>query len=65
MVPFITASLPGPEAAKQPRTITLPPPYFTAGMFFFLNAVLLIYTYIYIYIYIYIISFLFMKKNIF
>ncbi|KAI4886098.1 hypothetical protein NFI96_020210 [Prochilodus magdalenae] len=30
MVPFITASLPGPEAAKQPQTITLPPPYFTA-----------------------------------
>ncbi len=35
MVPFITASLPGPEAAKQPQTITLPPPYFTVGMMFF------------------------------
>ena len=34
MVPFITASLPGPEAAKQPQTITLPPPYFTVGMMF-------------------------------
>ncbi len=34
-VPFITASLPGPEAAKQPQTITLPPPYFTLGMMFF------------------------------
>ncbi len=43
MVPFITASLPGPEAAKQPQTITLPPPYFTVGMmFFFWNAVLLL-----------------------
>uniref|UniRef100_A0A803JDC8 Cilia and flagella associated protein 99 n=1 Tax=Xenopus tropicalis TaxID=8364 RepID=A0A803JDC8_XENTR len=31
MVPSITASLPGPEAAKQPQTITLPPPYFTVG----------------------------------
>ncbi len=40
MVPFITASLPGPEAAKRPQTITLPPPYFTVGMmFFFWNAV--------------------------
>ncbi|KAE8576248.1 hypothetical protein XENTR_v10004119 [Xenopus tropicalis] len=29
MVPSITASLPGPEAAKQPQTITLLPPYFT------------------------------------
>ncbi|KAK3548045.1 hypothetical protein QTP70_003723 [Hemibagrus guttatus] len=28
-------SLPGPEAAKQPQTITLPPPYFTVGMMFF------------------------------
>uniref|UniRef100_A0A8C6P4C7 Pleckstrin homology domain containing A5 n=1 Tax=Nothobranchius furzeri TaxID=105023 RepID=A0A8C6P4C7_NOTFU len=35
MVPFITASLPVPEAAKQPQTITLPPPYFTVGMMFF------------------------------
>ena len=29
------SSLPGPEAAKQPQTITLPPPYFTVGMMFF------------------------------
>ena len=36
MVPFITTSLPGPEAAKQSQTITLPPPYFTVGMMFFL-----------------------------
>ncbi len=35
MVQFITASLLGPEAAKQPQTITLPPPYFTIGMMFF------------------------------
>uniref|UniRef100_A0A3Q3JUT6 Formin-like 2a n=1 Tax=Monopterus albus TaxID=43700 RepID=A0A3Q3JUT6_MONAL len=32
MVPFITASLPGAEAAKQPQTIPLPPPYFTNSM---------------------------------
>ncbi|XP_053332894.1 B-cell receptor CD22-like isoform X2 [Clarias gariepinus] len=32
MVPSITASLPGPEAAKQPQTITLPPPYFTVEL---------------------------------
>ncbi|XP_066516245.1 protein Z, vitamin K-dependent plasma glycoprotein b isoform X4 [Hoplias malabaricus] len=36
MVPLITASLPGPEAAKQPQTITQPPPYFTM----FLNVLL-------------------------
>ncbi len=42
MVPFITANLPGPEAAIQPQTITLPPPHFTVGMFFFWNAVLLL-----------------------
>ncbi len=40
MVPFITASLPGPEAAKQPQTITLPPPYFTVGMMFFFSEML-------------------------
>ena len=35
------ASRPGPEAAKQPQTITLPPPCFTIGMMFLLwNAVL-------------------------
>lgn len=28
MVPFTTPSLPGPEAAKQPHTIKLPPLYF-------------------------------------
>jgi len=39
-ISFITASLPGPEAAKQPQTIILPPTYFTVGMmFFFWNAV--------------------------
>ncbi|MEQ2311749.1 hypothetical protein AMECASPLE_023868 [Ameca splendens] len=27
MVPFMTASLPGPEAAKQLQAFTLPPPY--------------------------------------
>ncbi|XP_054614577.1 trinucleotide repeat-containing gene 6C protein isoform X4 [Dunckerocampus dactyliophorus] len=32
MVPFIAASLPGPEAAKQPQTITIPPPYFTVEL---------------------------------
>ncbi|XP_066516244.1 protein Z, vitamin K-dependent plasma glycoprotein b isoform X3 [Hoplias malabaricus] len=32
MVPLITASLPGPEAAKQPQTITQPPPYFTVDV---------------------------------
>ena len=43
MVPFITASLPGPEAAKQPQTMTLPPPDFTVGMmFFFWNPVFLL-----------------------
>ncbi|XP_054652192.1 F-box/WD repeat-containing protein 4 isoform X4 [Dunckerocampus dactyliophorus] len=31
MVPFVTASLPGPEVPKQPQTITLPPQYFTVG----------------------------------
>ncbi len=36
MVPSITASHPGPEAAKQPQTITLPPPCLTAGMMFIL-----------------------------
>ncbi len=29
MVPSIMASCPGPEAAKQPQTITLPPPCLT------------------------------------
>ncbi len=43
MVPPIMASRPGPEAAKQPQTITLPPPCLTAGMMFFLwNAVLVL-----------------------
>ena len=41
MVPSIMASRPGPEAAKQPQTITLPPPCLTVGMMFLLwNAVL-------------------------
>ncbi len=35
MVP-IMASRPGPEGAKQPQTITLPPPCLTVGMTFFL-----------------------------
>lgn len=34
MVPFREASLAGPEAAKQPQTIRLSPPYFTVGMSF-------------------------------
>lgn len=43
MVPSITASGPGPEAAKQPQTITQPPPCLTVGMMFFLhNAVLVL-----------------------
>lgn len=29
------SSLPGPEAPKQPQTITIPPPYFTVGMISF------------------------------
>ncbi len=36
MVPSIMASRPGPEAAKQPQTITLPPPRLTVGMMSFL-----------------------------
>jgi len=41
---FHLSSLPGPEAANQPQTITLlSPPYFTVGMmFYFWNAVLLL-----------------------
>ncbi len=35
MVPSIMASHPGPEAAKQTQTITLPPPCLTVGMMFF------------------------------
>ncbi len=35
MVPSIMASHPGPETAKQPQTITLPPPCLTVGMMFF------------------------------
>ncbi len=35
MVPIIMASRPGPEAAKQPPTITLPPPCLTDCMMFF------------------------------
>ncbi len=31
MVPSIMASHPGSEAAKQPQTITLPPPSLTVG----------------------------------
>ncbi len=43
MVPSITASHPGPEAAKQPQTITLPPPCLTAGIMFILwNPVLVL-----------------------
>ncbi len=34
MVPSIMASHPGPEAAMQPQTITLPPPCLTVGMMF-------------------------------
>ena len=34
MVPSTMASRPGPEAAKQPQTMIIPPPYFTAGMRF-------------------------------
>jgi hypothetical protein len=30
----IIASCPGPEAAKQPQTMMLPPPDFTVGMRF-------------------------------
>ncbi len=41
MVPSIMSSHPDPEAAKQPQTITLPPPCLTVGMMFSLgNAVL-------------------------
>ncbi len=36
------ASHPGPEAAKQPQTITLPPPCLTVGMMFFLWNVLVL-----------------------
>ncbi len=36
MVPSIMASRPGPEATKQPQTITLPPPCLTVSMMFFL-----------------------------
>ncbi len=36
MVPSIMAIHPGPDAAKQPQTITLPPPCLTVGMMFFL-----------------------------
>ncbi len=32
MVPSMMASHPGPEAAKQPHTITLPAPRLTVGM---------------------------------
>ncbi len=35
MVPSIMASHPGPEAAKQPQTITLPPQCLTVGLMFF------------------------------
>ncbi len=42
MVPSIMASRPGPEAAKQPQTITLPPPCLTVGMMFFLWNVVLV-----------------------
>ncbi len=35
MVPSIMAIHPGPEAAKQPQTITLPPPCLMVGMMFF------------------------------
>ncbi len=34
MVPSIMASRPGPEAAKQPQTITLSPPCLTVGIMF-------------------------------
>ncbi len=41
MVPSIMVSRRGPEAEKQPQTITLTPPCLTIGMMFFLwNAVL-------------------------
>ncbi len=36
MFPSIMASRPGPEAAKQPQTITLQPQCLTIGMMFFL-----------------------------
>ncbi len=43
MVPSIMASRPGSEAAKQPQTITLPPPCLIVDMMFFLcNAVLVL-----------------------
>lgn len=32
MVPLVTARDPGPEAAQQPQTITLPPPHMTDGL---------------------------------
>ncbi len=32
MLPSIMASHPGPEAAKQPQTTTLPPPCLTVGI---------------------------------
>ena len=35
IVDSVIASYPGPEAAKQPQTIRLPPPCFTVGMRFF------------------------------
>ncbi|KAK5613313.1 hypothetical protein CRENBAI_023829 [Crenichthys baileyi] len=33
-VPSVTAGHPGPEAAKQPQTITLPPPRLTVDVLF-------------------------------
>ncbi len=35
-IPSINASHPNPETAKQPQTITLPPPCLTVAMMFFL-----------------------------
>ncbi len=35
MVPSIMENRPGPEAAKQPQTITLPPPCLTINMMLF------------------------------
>ena len=34
MVPSVTAGGPGPEAAEQPQTITLPPPCLAADVLF-------------------------------
>ncbi len=43
MVPSIMSSHPDPEAAKQPQTITLPPPCLTVGMMFILGNAVLVY----------------------